>query len=360
MGSDGTFNSGDFILFYAQGPVHWTYNSTDEMFLHDKNIYSDYAYYFITTDVGSGKRITDAQAVTGNLDFQINSYDEYQFREKDSINLIKSGQLWCWTHFSIELNWGFSFSMPNRITDAPVKMVSHLLSRSSRTSDNSRFLLVVDDEIKNTISLPGVNTSNYEALFASKSRNETIFTPSGGDFRLNLQYAPSNPAAEGWLDYLTLNTRSRLRYSGQQMNFRDVESLGEGNIGQFNIQTNGENIKVWEVTDIHNVKSLPLSGSGNNKSFIAQTDKIREYVSFNPLSQNIPIPEFEGEEGLGLIENQNLHGEQSPDMIIIVHNDLLEYAQDLADFHKEHDDLESLIRLSVVPDTAESTTIFSL
>ena len=31
-GSDGVFNSGDYILFYAQGPIKWTYNSKQKLF----------------------------------------------------------------------------------------------------------------------------------------------------------------------------------------------------------------------------------------------------------------------------------------------------------------------------------------
>ncbi len=342
-GNDGIFNSGDFLLFFAEGPVSWSYSLPDKMFVHNMHLYSDFAYYFITTDAGTGRKVTQLPEVTGTPDYQVSSFDDYLFREKDSVNLIKSGQIWCWTHFSIELKWGFSFSFPNRISDAPVKMLSNLLSRSTRTSENSKFHLIIDDNVINTVSLPGVNTSNYEALFVSSSRTESVFTPKGGEFRLDIQYAPSNPAAEGWLDYLVLNTRSRIRYNGKQLKFRDIESIGQGVISRFSIQTNGDNIQVWDVTDKQSVKSLKVSGSGNMLSFSANTDQLREFIAFNPLSADLPVPEFEGEDGMGIITNQNLHGEESPDMIIIVHNDLLEYAQDLADFHTEYDGIESLI-----------------
>ena len=48
QGSDGTFNSGDYLLFYAQGPARWTYSTTDKMFIHSLNQYSDYSFYFLT------------------------------------------------------------------------------------------------------------------------------------------------------------------------------------------------------------------------------------------------------------------------------------------------------------------------
>ena len=44
-GNDGIFNEGDYILFYAQGPVSWEYNSTRKVFQHTENPYSDLGYY---------------------------------------------------------------------------------------------------------------------------------------------------------------------------------------------------------------------------------------------------------------------------------------------------------------------------
>ena len=33
-GSDGIFGAGDYILFYAQGPINWTYNANKKIFEH--------------------------------------------------------------------------------------------------------------------------------------------------------------------------------------------------------------------------------------------------------------------------------------------------------------------------------------
>lgn len=341
-GPDGNFNSGDYLLFYAHGPVSWNYSNSDEMFLHNLNQYSDFAYYFLTVDLGSGKKISAAQKLTDSPSLQIDSYDEYQFREKDSINLIKSGRQWCWSHFALDLDHSYSFQLPRKISGAPVKMISNLLSRSTNASPDSRFHLIVNENIINSISLPGVNTGNYEALFASQRRTETIFTPTSNDFRVDIKYERHNPAGEGWLDYLVLNTRSRLRYSGEQFSFRDIESVQEDAIGRFNIESDGSSIQVWDITDLGNVKSMPLDLSGSKVSFTANTDELREFVVVNPSSGSFPKPEL-NEEGMGLIENQNLHGFDSPEMIIIVHDNLLEYAQDLAQFHTEDSGLESVI-----------------
>jgi len=63
-GTDGIFNQGDYILFYGKGPGEWRYNSDEQMFLHTRHLYSDAAYYYITSDAGTGKSIALTAQVT--------------------------------------------------------------------------------------------------------------------------------------------------------------------------------------------------------------------------------------------------------------------------------------------------------
>ncbi|MDD4646287.1 MAG: type IX secretion system sortase PorU, partial [Bacteroidales bacterium] len=57
---------------------------------------------------------------------------------------------------------------------------------------------------------------------------------------------------------------------------------------------------------------------------------------------DLSVPTYSGD-GLGLVPAQNLHGQECPDMIILVHDDLKSYAQQLADFHKTQDGLTTLV-----------------
>ena len=55
-GGDGILNGSDHILFYANGPDQWLKDSANRRFSHQKNIYSDKAFYFLSVG-GNGKRI---------------------------------------------------------------------------------------------------------------------------------------------------------------------------------------------------------------------------------------------------------------------------------------------------------------
>ena len=48
LGSDNAFNSGDFIYFYAQGPITWEYNTQSKRYEHTKHPYASKITYFLT------------------------------------------------------------------------------------------------------------------------------------------------------------------------------------------------------------------------------------------------------------------------------------------------------------------------
>ena len=78
----------DYVLFWVEGPIKWTYNGTH--FAHTKNTYSNYGYYFLSDNAGEMMPITTSTAITGNAT-DIYTYPLYQVHELDTINLIDRG-----------------------------------------------------------------------------------------------------------------------------------------------------------------------------------------------------------------------------------------------------------------------------
>ena len=76
-GGDGIFNGTDYFLFYAPGPDRWLKDSLNKRFVHQKNLYADSAYYFITIG-GVGKRIASQQINTPPT-LTVNSFNERIF-----------------------------------------------------------------------------------------------------------------------------------------------------------------------------------------------------------------------------------------------------------------------------------------
>ncbi len=341
-GADGQFGTGDFIVFFAQGATTWKYDSVKKRFNHQLHKYSDFTYYFVTEDLGPGKRVTTAGINAQTPQSTVTAYTATDYREVDSLNLIKSGRQWCWKHYQILLSSAFAFKFPHRVPEEPVNVTAALWARSPKSSANSGFYLYNGESRFETVSLSGVYTDNSEALYASTAISNSSFTPTGDSFILNVHFVPSNPSSEGWLDYLTINTRCNLIFDGGQLQFRDDRLTGSGKVVKFQIGLAAAGNLVWDVTDIKDIKQQNVSAYAGGMEFTAAADIIREYVVFDPQSQLIPVPAYSGD-GLGLIASQNLHGLECPDMIILVSDGLRSYAQQLADFHQKNDGLTTIL-----------------
>ena len=62
--TDGVFDISDYILFYGQAPDQWEYDYASQTYSHEKNLYSDNAFYFLTVGTLNGKRIQILKALT--------------------------------------------------------------------------------------------------------------------------------------------------------------------------------------------------------------------------------------------------------------------------------------------------------
>ena len=59
--NDGVFDENDFVLFYGQSPNQWKVNNSG-FFSHQQHYYDNSSYYFITADMGEGKRVNSFQS----------------------------------------------------------------------------------------------------------------------------------------------------------------------------------------------------------------------------------------------------------------------------------------------------------
>ena len=332
---DGVFNSSDYILFYGQSPHNWEYDELTQKFNHELNRYSDTTFYFLTVGntVESPKRIT-TQASQNSPNQVVTTFNDYVYYERDLYNLIKSGRDWYGDAFDIKTSYDYAFNFPNIdvSSNASIKV-----SGAARHSSASYLSISVGGTNFN-LPFSGVNTSYYAAVYASSSNKSMNFIPSGDLLNVNVAYNKPSSSSVAWIDEIEINVRRNLRMTGDQLFFRDTESVGAGNITQFNL-SNAINVsKVWDVTDPLNIKEQNFSGS-STISFSVSTSNLKEFVAFN---SNYNTKVF----NKGVVNTQNLHGLSAQDMIIVSHPLFLTHAGQIADFHRD----EGLRVVVVTPD----------
>src|SRR5664279_466478 len=94
---------------------------------------------------------------------------------------------------------------------------------------------------------------------------------------------------------------------------------------------------IWDVTDPFNSKLIQYTRDGENIKFRTATDILRTFIAFSPASALVPVIKP------ATIPNQDLHGSESADMIIITHPLFKSYAEKLAAIHLKTDGLISQI-----------------
>ena len=332
-GSDGVFNAGDYILFYAQDANHWTYDNSKSMFTHTVNTYSKFGYYFVTSDAGTGKKISDeindipASATINN----VQEFTDYQLHEKDLFSITQSGKEFYGETFNDVISYDFPFTFPNAVT---TNSTTVRLDVAASTSVASNFTLSLNGGQTKTLSVAKkTDGDNYEQ--AKASSGIFSFTPQSDTFNFNVSFSKSVSTAVGYLNYLEINARRQLKMTGSTMQFQNVDYLGQNTYNRYQLSNANGNVKIWDITDPQNIGNIVTDNTGGNLSFVASGNTVSTYLAIDPTAvSSFPKPEVDG-----VVPNQNLHGLAQADMVIITHPDFLAQAETLAQAHREKDNL---------------------
>ncbi len=322
----------DYILFYAKGPVTWNYDTTNEVFLQELHRYSDYAYYFLTSDVGIGKTINVENSIP-NPNNYVTSFNAYSYHEQEDTNLIKSGREWYGEEFGVLDNIDYDFHFPNILTNEPVKIKTSVIARSTSPSS---FYVYVDGNLVSSLENIDAIIIDPDSQYAKSKVALDEFIPTQDNITVELNYQKPNASAKAWLNYLCLNARRQLKMAGSQMQFRDVPSVGAGNITQFTLSGANSNIEIWDITEVTNAKKINATLSGSDLVFTVASDVLREFIAFDGSTLFSP-------ENNELVENQDIHGEPIPDYVIVAPEIFFPYANQLADIHREMHNLNVLV-----------------
>jgi len=334
-GADSIFNQGDYILFYGKGPVSWTFNTTSGIFEHKLNLYSDAAYYFVTSEAGEGKRISPDKEILESVNLTSNNFNDFAYHEKNKYNFLKSGRQWFGERIDYA-TYDTIFNFPGLVTSEQVIMKSNVVSRSS---NSKTFVFQNDGQFVGSIVINGVILSNTTGTYANQKSGQFSFPVTGDQIKVSVAYNKSESSDDGYLDYITLNVRRKLSLSGSVLFFRDRSVIGNGNIVEYSIENCNNITEIWDITDFTKIKKMQTRLEGSLLTFIDSANILKEYVAINP-DGNFQKPIITSPYGdLGTIQNQNLHAIGSTQMLIVTHPLFREAADSIALFHKIKDDL---------------------
>jgi len=329
-GADGVFNAGDYILFYAQGINKWSYDPIDSMFTHKINPYSSYGYYFVSSDAGTDKKIEDKTIIvpTAATIHPVEEFTDYKVYEKELVNLSLSGKEFYGETFSDVTSYVLPFNFPNAVQTNSTLV---RLDVAATSSVGSNFSLDLNGTQTKTTFLNKIYDTQYEMGVGTS--NVFTFTPQADAFNFNISYLKPTATSVGYLNFLEVNARRQLTMNGSAMQFQNVDYLGQSSYNQYLLSNANANVRIWDITDTQNISSI-VTGSTNGKlAFADSGNDVKSYLAIDPTaSADFPKPDI-----IGVVPNQNLHGIEQADMIILTHPNFLAQAQTLAQAHRDHD-----------------------
>ncbi len=333
-GSDGIFNDGDYLLFYGSGTHRWKYNASTDEYDFVRHNYSDTAYYFITTSPVPGKTVVNAQDVLIPAGYGSSEYDALYMHEVEAENLIQSGREWYQQITALNglsINPGFTDIITSEKMNYKIRVVG-------RASIPIVFRLWEGTNTLAGILVPAVDLLSSTGSYANIAELKSSSNPSSSSPTYEMRfYNNGELGAHGWIDYVRFRGRALTSFSGKTLKFSDAMSIQSGRVTEFTIKNSLSAVNVWDITDPFNVENIGYTKTVDNIRFKAQTDSLRTFIAFTndkaltPVIDPRPVP------------NQNLHGSETADMVIVTAPVFHSYAEKLAGIHLNNSGLISLI-----------------
>lgn len=325
--TDGVFNTSDYVLFYAVGPDTW--EKEGATYKHVRHAYDDTSYYFINLQNASGGRLVNASTTTASPTHTLSNADDFVFHDVDKEQISKSGKVWLGELFDINLSHSISLTLDGINTGQPATIQTSIV-HNSKVPSNKMYLNANGSQVY----VENLNTATGQYTVANERVTTNSVNLSGSNVTLDFTFDRGSPSDQAWLNYAEIIYKRSLNASGKDyFSFRDLASVGSGNVVAYSISGINNDKMIWEVTDPRQPKVVLGDLSGGIFSFAFNADSLRTFVMVDRYG-NFPTPSYEG-----TVTNQNLHGLPAADYIIVTPSEFRSQANRLADLHRSENGL---------------------
>ncbi len=333
--ADGSFDAGDFLLFYGIGPHEL--GIRENQIQYENNIYSDSSFYFITIGGAPAQSLPTQTTTSGDFPTR-NVYQELIAHEIDERNILKSnlsrggsGREWYGEVFqrNVNTNQSFDFQVPG-FTGAGKLLFASL----SQSEVENSFSLAINGTALGDQRLAPI-TPVIEDQYEDRGNNQVdtfaIDIPASNDLTLNVQFNfVSGQSSIARLNYFVLQVERQLAIYDGQTQFSNGDTT-EGL--QFEIGNTNTNSQIWNITNPYSPQLVPFEVSTSSITFKDDGSVDRNYVVLEPA--NVSTPSY-----IGAVSNQNIKGAGPQEGLIIAHPRFWSQAQELATFHRNTQNLQ--------------------
>lgn len=325
---------GNKIVFYGCGPVGYTLEgaTTSPHFTRTFNSYSQQGYYFLTSD--SSPRVEPANVTYGITGTRLRDTSlDYYHHETEAISASQSGKDMLGEAF-IDKQLQLTYNIPSLCGDSAIMVNTCVAVKSKDTpaylkvNFNNKQVPFDNNDIKIPAAPSEYTFYNFISPYALVQPTTTAPIPASGTINFNITGNPN------WskLDYfiLTFHHRNTLENSVDnqvRMNFNQVSSSDI-----IAVTDDNPSLLMWNIDNPQAPKNYNLKEAEGYRGFTPlYTIETTQFIAFDPTQTLKSIT------GYDPVENQNIHGLPTPDMVIVTCKELLEQASRVARMHITND-----------------------
>lgn len=312
------------LIFYGEGVV--TAETYTGSYVRPKhNAFIEEGYYYVS-DVEADDRAIPTEG-SGTAANPATTFTDYAFYEKDLVSMAPTGQQYGGEDFLYTPTRKFKFELKDKVEATEVWLACSFMTTANSqssitlTANDVALPYAAADAIRATSSDHG----NYRGIVTTKS-----FDVDGEELTVGITFNRNGTVSAANLDYLSVNYERWLRMPGAQLRFTLRNN-------QASLDKATGSTVVWDITKPLSIVQMNATLSGSTLRWANDYTNARTYVAFDPTA-TLPEPTY-----VGTVANQDIHGEEVPDMVIFSPSAWISEAQRLADFHRENDGISVLV-----------------
>lgn len=315
------------IIFFGHSTVRWaSASSRERQFSHTANTYSANSYYFVGEDAdAAGVPLADAVVATGD---PITIFTERLVHEQDLTSPGATGRLMLGEDFRTQTSRTFQFQLPGNTGEAVVTAAMGAYV----TNGNATMAFTANGSPlspNSTDRIAGITNSEAFIVNGSSTHNAGAV---GEKLLLGLQLSCTGAVKQAALDFIEVEYPRTIDMGGRELYF----SLAPGTASNVAVEGCSQSTVIWDVTDPLDIRRVEYRLDGS-KALFTTPGWYREYVAFEPSKVSRAVT------AAGNVANQDIHGMEAPDMVIIAPAEYARAAQRLADLHQRTDGLKAAV-----------------
>lgn len=311
------------IVFFAVDVTSWE-KAKDTPYSHTLNPYDTKSYYFLSDrEVKAPLQMEKVAAPAGGAS-AVRVFTERLLHESELAGPAESGRTIFGEDFRTTRTRAFPFTLEGLSGDSATLKIRFAAKSSSQTSflvsaNGSRLPATTDDRIKE---------STVATEFTKVVNSVKKFKVPGSALNLEITYSPAGTVGFARLDYIEVFYPRALSLDKGSLHFYTSDPQAEA----AEIENCSADTRIWDVTDPSRPKEMEFTLKGNVAA-MALSPGYHEYVAFDPARVAAAAPVWQS------VSNQDIHGMETPEMVIIAFDEYMDAANRIADLHRNHDSM---------------------